>query len=74
MAKSKYKAGDVVQLKAGGPKMVVSENLKPSSFGSEFEDNGREKYRCQWFAGKKLEQGVFPVESLVPAKEDEDGK
>lgn len=51
MAKN-FKAGDLVQLKSGGPIMTVRDN------------EGPEYVTCQWFGGKKLEEGVFPVVSL----------
>lgn len=52
-----FKTGDIVQLKSGGPKMTVRE---PSS--------SREGViYCQWFAGSKLENGAFPMDSLEPA-------
>jgi len=50
----KYNIGDQVQLKSGGPCMTIKELLK--DYGS---------YRCQWFAGKKLDGGVFPEDSLM---------
>ena len=53
---AKFKVGDTVQLKSGGPEMTVER---------AFDDHD---YRCQWFAGKKLEAGVFPEESLVPVE------
>ncbi len=28
-------------------------------------------YWCQWFAGKKLERGNFPAESLEPVESNE---
>ncbi|MES2362734.1 MAG: DUF2158 domain-containing protein [Pseudomonadota bacterium] len=50
-----FKAGQVVKLVAGGPDMAVkSQGSTPTS-----------SYTCQWFAGKKLEQGLFVPESLV---------
>lgn len=55
--KQKFEVGDVVQLISGGPEMAVSRVL-----GSEEEENLR--YRCQWFAGKKLDSGDFPQASL----------
>ncbi|MGC2970456.1 YodC family protein [Paraburkholderia aspalathi] len=55
----KFKIGDIVQLKSGGPEMTVQSI--PSSTSSS--------YRCQWFAGKKLESGPFPEESLKPVTE-----
>ncbi|MDA5481841.1 DUF2158 domain-containing protein [Yersinia intermedia] len=49
-----FKAGDIVKLKSGGPDMTVKVFL--SSQGNSF--------LCQWFAGKKLEQGYFKPDSL----------
>ncbi|WP_175692748.1 YodC family protein [Burkholderia ambifaria] len=54
----KFKIGDIVQLKSGGPEMTVQT--------LPYERNSR--YRCQWFAGKKLESGEFPEESLMPVQ------
>jgi len=55
---AEFKVGDCVQLKGGGPIMTCSESQK----------TGKEKIACQWFAGKKLESGFFPVESLILVK------
>lgn len=57
--KSKYDLGDIVKLKSGGPDMTVKDVL--TNMNDEFNSS----YRCQWFAGKKLDMGVFPEESLV---------
>ena len=51
---NKYKIGDIVKLKSGGPEMTVQ--ILP--------DNRHSNYRCQWFAGKKLESGIFQEDSL----------
>ena len=62
----KYNIGDQVQLKSGGPCMTINELIKHYP-REEFKGN----YRCQWFAGKKLDNGVFPEDSLqdyVPPK------
>ena len=48
-----FNVGDEVYLKAGGPKMVVSRIVSTQAI------------RCQWFAGKKLDSGDFPPQSLV---------
>lgn len=55
-----YNVGDTVKLKAGGPEMSISKIIAPNP------TTGRTgvEYRCQWFAGKKLESGEFPPESL----------
>lgn len=65
----KFKVGDTVSLNSGGP--VMSVRSLPSVAVS--------LYTCQWFAGKKLDQGQFKEDQLVsaepkaplPAPEDE---
>jgi len=54
----KYKVGDLVVLKSSGPSMTVEKAI----FNSDKEFLGT--YRCQWFAGKKLDTGIFPEDSL----------
>jgi uncharacterized protein YodC (DUF2158 family) len=49
-----FAVGDIVKLKSGGPEMTVK--VLPSEHTKQ--------YICQWFAGKKLEQGTFPADSL----------
>lgn len=56
-----YNLGDILKLKSGGPDMTVKEVII-NSMRDEFSGS----YRCQWFAGKKLDMGVFPQESLLP--------
>ncbi|GAD31318.1 conserved hypothetical protein [Photobacterium leiognathi lrivu.4.1] len=72
---SLFSVGDIVTLKSGGPAMTVMEvNTEPNidiDGDIEIDANGRTvyvpngNYTCQWFAGKKLESGVFPKESLL---------
>lgn len=52
----KFKVGEVVGLKSDGPDMTVR-NVPEKRDGY---------YTCQWFAGKKLESGNFPEDSLEP--------
>ncbi len=60
----KFNVGDLVQLKSGGPVMVV-EAVSSATYHSE------ESYKCQWFSGKKLEYGHFSLDTLILApKED----
>lgn len=54
---SKFAVGTTVKLKSGGPDMSVK--TAESNDGSIY---------AQWFAGKKLEQGNFPIESLEEVK------
>ncbi|MCH2000356.1 DUF2158 domain-containing protein [Acinetobacter seifertii] len=65
----KYVIGDKVKLNVGGPDMAVQ------SIGEDYqtkEFNGI--YCCQWFAGKKLDSGKFPEESLVMVTDEEDSE
>lgn len=50
-----FKAGDVVQLKSGGPKMTVS-------YVREWQ--GQMEANCDWFEGTTNHSGSFPVTSL----------
>ncbi|CAN8139122.1 DUF2158 domain-containing protein [uncultured Thiomicrorhabdus sp.] len=60
-----YQVGEIVKLKSGGPGMTVKEIIL--NMNDEFCGN----YRCQWFAGKKLDSGVFPEESLLKVEDSE---
>lgn len=62
---SVFKIGDIVQLKSGGPKMTVT-NIPdaPMSLGE------RNIVHTSWFAGSKKESGGFPVEALIPVKDE----
>ncbi|TVL34521.1 YodC family protein [Shewanella xiamenensis] len=61
--KPQFGLGDTVKLVSGGPDMTINEiclGFSTKSFiGSYF---------AQWFAGKKLEKGNFPEESLELVK------
>jgi len=58
-----FEPGRVVRLKSGGPDMTVEEDAyEPGNVW------------CQWFGGRKLERGKFPIASLVPADEPEASK
>ncbi len=58
----KYKIGDIVQLKSGGPKMTVK------------GDHSDGEIHCQWFSGSKLSDGWFPAESVQKVEEPKDKK
>ncbi len=49
---SKYKMGDIVRLKSGGPGMTVE----------LIEQSGR--IYCHWFSGNKLEGGTFSPDAI----------
>lgn len=59
-AEHEFQTGEIVKLKSGGPDMTV--RAKANTSGTS--------YLCQWFAGKKLEQGTFAKESLEYVKKD----
>ena len=59
----KYQIGNKVKLNAGGPDMAIKKPLGSDGFNGE--------YRCQWFAGKKLEFGDIPEESLLLIEEEQ---
>jgi uncharacterized protein YodC (DUF2158 family) len=64
MAKAQFKAGDVVQLKSGGPKMTVN---GPST-------GNQQVINCSWFdKDEKLAHGDFITETLVKV-DDAGGK
>lgn len=66
MAKApKIIVGTIVKLKSGGPDMTVEEICV--HYDTK-EPNGN--VDCQWFAGKKLEKGRFPVDSLELVPEE----
>ena len=56
---SKFVIGQLVVLKSGGPVMTVKDHTVTPS--------GKESYHCQWFAGKKLDVGTLPPDSLDEA-------
>ncbi len=56
----RFDVGDLVVLKSGGPVMTIRDIAK-TGIGTIFG------YSCQWFAGKKLESGSFPFESVEAA-------
>lgn len=53
-----FSVGDLVKLKSGGPVMTVHK------VNTGMQDLFSGSYICQWFAGKKLDQGTFKQESL----------
>ena len=61
--KAKFRNGELVRLRSGGPTMTVQEE-----FFSPFK--GRE-YRCKWFVGDKCESNIFHGDSLEKVREDE---
>jgi uncharacterized protein YodC (DUF2158 family) len=61
---STYSIGDIVKLKSGGPEMTIKK------INADLNGTFSGHYQCQWFAGKKLDLGNFPQESLVAVTEE----
>lgn len=57
--RKEFAVGNIVKLKSGGPEMTVHREIAYST---------GLVVRCQWFAGKKLESGEFPPDSLELVK------
>ena len=55
---AKFKEGEIVKLKSGGPKMTVQDFFDDSC-------------RCQWFTGSELGEGIFIQESLIKVEDDQ---
>jgi uncharacterized protein YodC (DUF2158 family) len=55
----KFKIGDIVQLKSGGPKMTINsaDAMSPNVY-------------VAWFVGSKREHARFHVDSIELAKDD----
>lgn len=65
------KAGDVVELKSGGPRMTVAglagHNYTVVGVARVVPDGCA---LCQWFEGATLKQDRFPIETLKPSGEE----
>lgn len=59
----KFKKGDIVQLKSGGPKMTVDAVDGEDAFSTT---GG---VWAIWFAGAKRERAHFSVEAIIPVEE-----
>jgi len=59
----KFKIGDIVQLKSGGPKMTVHElgrSMRVQNVGGNY--NG--KVKCGWFNGSETNWETFHQDAL----------
>lgn len=60
----KFKPGDIVRLKSGGPDMTIVK----SEFNVEELHNGY--FYTTWFAGKKQERSSFHEDTIVLVEDD----
>ena len=56
-----FRAGDVVQLKSGGPKMTI-DGIDKYGMGATHDSAN-----CVWFEGTKRKQAVFELITLTKA-------
>ena len=61
---AKYKSGDVVKLKSGGPNMTVQ------GYVATVSNVESKTVQCKWFAGAKSEAANFHEEMLLPVEEE----
>ncbi len=63
----RFKPGDVVRTKFGGPRMTIAWRMASRIGGEVIPD----RYFCQWFIGKELHEGNFPGVSLELDDDDD---
>jgi len=70
MGDAKFKAGDVVKLKSGGPPMTLSRSIEIEDSDPD-GDAGRTMWFAVWFPsmGGSLEEAKFFSDSIEPTDE-----
>jgi uncharacterized protein YodC (DUF2158 family) len=63
MTNGKFKRGELVRIKSGGPVMTVQETFFSPGRGTE--------YRCEWYLGDQYKCQIFPGDSLERISADE---
>ena len=58
----KFKIGDVVVLKSGGPAMTITNDKTGTDFSKGKVWRGR--YDCKWFDGDEMKQARFHQEAI----------
>jgi uncharacterized protein YodC (DUF2158 family) len=59
----RFKVGDVIELKSGGPRMTVKRI-------HENKDKAEIGYYCAWFVDGKLTNGFFPSETVIRTQDE----
>lgn len=57
---NKFKEGDIVQLKSGGPNMTIGQYIP-----------NKQQYLCNWFKGDEMKGGFFNEAALKLIAESE---
>ncbi len=65
---AKFKSGDVVKLKSGGPNMTVQ------GYAAVMAGKPSQTVQCKWFAGAKSEASNFHEDMLLTVEEEKDKK
>lgn len=73
MAQSKFKVGDVVNLKSGSPDMTIKEIITRtvSFMGEPTSELQHNEIKVQWFQDNELKSGSF-TESQLENPDDEE--
>lgn len=64
----KFKVGDIVVLKSGGPKMTINRVIKKRNMTADFRgftDDFEGMYECKWFEENKAKEGDYHENTLV---------
>lgn len=66
MAQTKFKIGDVVGLKSGGPEMTIKEIITRtvSFMGEATSELKQNEIKTQWFFNNELKSGTFNEDQL----------
>jgi uncharacterized protein YodC (DUF2158 family) len=67
----KFKSGDTVKLKSGGPEMTISEVHRVSKMEGIINEGEIKNIECQWFSGKKLQKGFFDPDAIIKVENSE---
>jgi uncharacterized protein YodC (DUF2158 family) len=60
-----FKVGDPVQLKSGGPVMIIEEIGQREATGA----GAKEEAKCVWFSGAVVKERLFDLRTLKAATE-----
>ena len=68
---TKFKIGDIVVLKSGGPRMTINKLILKRNVAhtmSGFNDDFEGEYECKWFEGKEGKTDSFQENALELAE------